>query len=239
MLTYRSAIPFALASIAFGWEIVLPVYFAIHIFLSRGHAFYYPEPRAINVSAAKALTMALSVAYIVPTIQAMANMSIPSALSSRVPGTLLLSFAHVGMPIALRIFEKLERKSPQTSVQEVLYGTQDMKYLSQFFTTLCVAASTVRLVFVTSFYPRLMTGAFSQIAVSSMEWIQLEHLGITVLLWCLFIVWDLKRVNVMDVSLGTASVIILGGYTLFGPAAVLAGLWRWRESAMEKSRKRK
>lgn len=235
-----SAIPFTIASMVFGWDVVLPIYFSIHIFLSQSRKFYYPAPRAIDAFVAMALPAGLMIAYILPTMQTLANMTTGSTMRLQALNRLPLMIAHIGMPIVLRIMSSLfKRKAPPISTPQLVYGSQDMMHLSRFFTILFIFASSMHLIFASYFFTRFTVGVFLNAMASSMEWRQLISMGMTVIIWCIFVVWDLQRVDVMRTSFSMGLIMIIGGSVVFGPAAVLAALWKWRESLMEESRKRK
>jgi hypothetical protein len=57
--------------------------------------------------------------------------------------------------------------------------------------------------------------------------------------WLMFTVWDLQRVNVIDLSFRKAGLYILLGMAIIGPGASLVGAWWLRERLWEKSRQRR
>lgn len=67
---------------------------------------------------------------------------------------------------------------------------------------------------------------------------QLALTGIAIILWLLFTVWDLRRVNATDVSWTRTVLYITLGAVLFGPASCLAATWCWKEVTLERSRTR-
>jgi hypothetical protein len=60
----------------------------------------------------------------------------------------------------------------------------------------------------------------------------------TTIVWLLFTTWDLRHVNVIEMPWLQVWIYIIAGSLLVGPSAVLAAVWRWREIALESSRRR-
>ena len=46
-----------------GWDIIVPLYFALYVLLSHQSQLYYPAPRTIELPVAKALPIALVLIY--------------------------------------------------------------------------------------------------------------------------------------------------------------------------------
>jgi hypothetical protein len=113
-----------------------------------------------------------------------------------------------------------------------------MKYLSQFFSMILALTSISHLVFFTRLVLYSVSTAFMAVTAPSLDVVQLASLTISVVTWCCFMVWDMRRVN-----LTTKSPLVMLFYSFItcvvvGPGAVLAALWRWRERELENGRKR-
>ncbi|KAJ5377440.1 uncharacterized protein N7496_004849 [Penicillium cataractarum] len=231
-----SAIPFIIASTAFGWQIILPIYFALHIYLTGRRSFYHPSPRGINPWAARALPVAL-LTY-TPCIF---KILVPSSWSGRggLPNSgWSPSMVYIALPIILHIGKLFyQTGATKLTVGQLLYSTRDMKYLSRFFGIILVLSSTAHLVLVGRLISYSDSTAFKAMTVPSVELVQLVSLAISVVAWCCFMIWDMGRVNLTTKS---PLVMLFGSFIaciLVGPGAVLAALWRWRECELEHGKK--
>lgn len=212
---------------------VLPIYFALHIYLTKRRSFYHPSPRAINPWAAKALLVALLITYTPRIFKILA----PSSWSGRggVPNSgWSPSMVHVALPIILHI-GKLFYKTGATklTIGQLLYSTRDMKYISRFFGMILVLTSTAHLVLVSRLISSSDFTAFKAMTGPSLELVQLVSLTASVVAWCCFMIWDMRRVNL---TTNSPLVMLFGSFIaciLVGPAGVLAALWRWRERELE------
>lgn len=229
-----STIPYILASTAFGWHIITPIYFAIYIYLSQSRPFYYPNPRAIDLRAAEYLPTGLLVTYIVPTLLVLKNTA-----PNEVPGW-ILSLVQLGLPILVSLGQRLSsRETPSSDFAQALYGTRDMSYLSRFYNFVFLLTSTLHIVIASRVLPHIPDVAAVKEIVLSSEGVQLGCLVSAILIWSAFTVWDLRRTNILQTPLFLTVLAVLLGAACFGPAATLIGLWKWREGALERSRRRK
>lgn len=229
-----SAIPYVLASTAFGWQLITPIYFAIYIYLSQPRSFYYPNPRAINLRAAEYLPTGLLVTYFVPTLLLLRN-SAAIDISGRI-----LSLVQLGLPILVSLGQWLsKREPPSANFAEALYGTRDMPYLSRFYNFSFLITSTLHIVIASRIFPHIQDVAAVKEMVFSSEGRQLGCLIGAILIWSVLTIWDLRRTNVFQTSLFLAVPAVTIGSICFGPAATLIELWKRRESALERSRQRK
>lgn len=227
-----------MASIVFGRAIIIPMYFAIHIYATRDRSFYYPSPRVINVWIAKSLPICFVTAYALPFMHTMAWIRYSDG--QRLPATTwsTLSGAHLIMPLVLRLGRWVhEKNQPGIPPVELVCGSQDIAYLSRFFTLLLYLASAAHLAFASSLWSLFKAGEFWNLLNPTAA--EAGCLGLAILAWCYFVLWDLHRVNIMETPLPTALILVLLGSVLLGPSATLAALWRWREGTMEACRKRK
>lgn len=214
---------------------ILPLYFALHIAISSKSSFYHPSPRAINVWAAQALPAGLLLAYLVPMISSLRDGS--QAETQDAPTVQYIwPAAHILFPtvvfFARRVFRRI---SPAYTVGQLLYGAHDLLHLHRFYILVGFATSVSHLVVASRV---LQPAARGEMLGFLSEWIQLGCLTLSIMTWSLFVVWDLRRVNVDGPSLSSVLVMSVVGSVLAGPAAVLVALWVWRESALHMAGRR-
>ncbi|CEJ57203.1 hypothetical protein PMG11_05904 [Penicillium brasilianum] len=232
-----SAIPFIIASTAFGGQMILPIYFALHIYFTRKRSFYHPFPRAINPWAAKALPVALLITYMPSIFQIL----VPSRWNGReyLPNSAWgHSMVHIALPITLHIGKLFyQTGATKLTVGQLLYSTRDMKYLSRFFGMILVLSSTAHLMLISRLISYADYAAFKALKVPCLELVQLVSLTASIVAWCCFTIWDMRRVNLTTHS---PLVVLFGSFIaciLLGPGAVLAALWQWRDRELEHGRK--
>lgn len=216
---------------------ILPIYFALHIYLSGGRSFYHPSPRAINPRAAKALPMALLVAYTPSVLKFWhSSMSAPKAFVASGWNPYLM---HIALPVTLHIGKLFyDKGASKLTVGQLLYSTRDLKYLTRFFGILLVLATIAHWMLLSRLISYSGSTAFETVARPSTELVQLASLAISVLTWCCFMTWDMRRVNLTTRSPLAMFFCSSIGCIIFGPAAVLTALWQWREIKLENGRKR-
>lgn len=233
-----SGIPYILASTLVGWEVALPIYFALYIYISKTRSFYYPSPRAINPSAAKALLPALIFALVAPFARFATLHTQQKKLEFDLDPAFNLHLAYISLPILVKFGERLNAKvSIHLPVGELLFGTRDMKHLSRFFTFLFIFTSTAHLICVSKLLFEVYDDIGEQSSTSHSDWTRLGSLSIAVVSWCSFVVWDMRRVNLCKLSMPVAIICFMIGCVVLGPGAVLAILWRWRDQALENGRR--
>ncbi|KAJ5119894.1 hypothetical protein N7448_010563 [Penicillium atrosanguineum] len=235
-----SSIPHLIASFSFGWEIVLPVYFAIHIYMSGQQSFYYPSPRAIDPWAAKALPLGILAMYI-------PIMACGATILGQNPGETgpmcverVIPVVHASLPLLLRLGKHFfQTDTEELSVGQLLFGARDLKYISRFFNIIIVVSSTSHVVLVSRLFPEAVSDIRSLTITPSVQLLQVGCLALVVVVWCTFTIWDMRRVNLTKISPLVTFFCALLGTFIFGPAAVLSGLWKWREGVLEMGRQRK
>ncbi|KAJ6117373.1 hypothetical protein N7512_007098 [Penicillium capsulatum] len=227
--TMFSSIPYILAAFTCGWEITAPLYFALHIYHSQKDDFYYPSPRAINLWVAKALPIIFLLAFLATFIQSMIWPGDP----------VILCLVHISLPVLIhwgkRFYASASAGKPTF---QLAFTDMDMKDLSRLFTTIFLFSSAAHLHFVAGILRQSASDLARSRITLTPEWIQLVCLALAITTWCSFVVWDMRRVNLTQTS---TSLVFLGaalGCILLGPAAMLAALWRWREPALERGRRR-
>lgn len=195
-------------------------------------------PRAINPAVAKTLPIGLLFIYLPIALKLAAN-PFPETSDHlhQAVGT-AMSLAHIGLPIILHpgriLYAKLTKDS---SLIEYLYGTSDMKRLSEFFSFVTIIASTAHGIYATRIMratPELTFSAISNVLGSSK--LSIASLSVTIVLWCTFTAWDLRRVNLTKISPVLVFLASATGAVVFGPGAVLSSLWMWREQALQRGR---
>ncbi|KAE8151458.1 hypothetical protein BDV25DRAFT_138877 [Aspergillus avenaceus] len=233
-----SAYPYVIASTVLGWEFVFPIYAICYISQSRKREFYYPNPRAIDLKAAERLPIALLIAYSLPAI------SIVIPHETRIRGTPitegLAGAAHIAFPFLVSLaYTRLRKNAPNAEIIKSLYGVQDMPYLVKFYNVLIVGTTSCHIVHL---YPVIRQLLRLGMAQNGSMWCGTSTplmLSITILVWCVFTVWNLHRVNVSQTPVPVALIWILLGIIFLGPATTMVWIWKQREALLEKSRQRK
>lgn len=204
------------------------MYFALHIYLSQKEDFYYPAPRAINVWVAKTLPIGLLFAYLATLIQ------------SKIwpgDGETFLLLTHTSLSTLLYFGKRLySSPSAGKSTFQLLFANMDLKHLSRLFTAIFLFSSAAHLHCLAGILNHSGSDSLPSGFGLTREWIQLGCLTLAVIAWCSFVVWDMRRVNLTQISQSLAFLGAVAGSILLGPAAVLAALWKWRESALERGR---
>lgn len=222
----------------FGWEVIMPIYFALYIIVSRGRSFYYPLPRAIKPSMAKSLPIGLLVAYI-PVLRKFMPLINQKETQSSIHNDWAILISHIGLPILLQIGSRIfKNPSAKLSVSQVHFQSRDLKYLTRFYGCLALLAATAHAIFMSQVFPRSIADFSFLRLTTSWELVRLGCLSFVIMGWCLFTVWDMRRVSLTRTSLVGGFVIITTVVFLVGPAALLAGFWGWREHSLERGRRK-
>lgn len=238
-----STIPFILVSFFIGWDVATSIYFAIYILLSHRRGFYYPSPRTIPIPVARALPIALVLAYSSAVGYGIVGMLGSSTWLIDVAGFKLSSWslAHAGFPaivsVVTRIFSKIMivPRGPGS-----IWTDADIPYISRFQYLILLISSTTHVVFLTRLFHTIShTGHFCFAFVTDEPTIQFGSFVIAIALWLFFSVSELRRVRATDISYRRMALYILLGAVIFGPSSCLAAGWYWREATLEKSRTRK
>jgi hypothetical protein len=168
-----SATPFVASSVFFGWHITVPIYFALQIWQSRSRAFYFPQPRAIDVAVAKGLPFVLVLAYATPLVQ-----------STHV--------AHFSLPIlAFLGGQVLKRLTTVPAGIETLYGDLDIPYQMLLQSIMFLAGAGVHLFLL--YQHRLGFLA----PLTPQHW----SIALTIIFWSCLTLFDLARVQVIGARL--------------------------------------
>lgn len=198
----------------------------MYVLLSHQSQFYYPAPRTIELPVAKALPIALVIIYTAAICASVRGFGrIPTIGFEPV----LWQTAHVGLPVVVSVVKDIFKGSMDipTGVKSIFQG---LIFFISSTTRVLFMASCVRL--------KLGSRATGFVYCSAGDVMHFVLVGLAIILWLLFTVWDLGRVNATDVSWARTVLYITLGTALFGPAGCLAATWCWREVTLERPRTR-
>ncbi|KAL4781266.1 hypothetical protein BJX76DRAFT_363710 [Aspergillus varians] len=242
--SYRSAfslgpiltpIPWILLAQSFGWEIALPFYCSFWILGSSFQGFYHPWPRAILPAAAQALPIALATAGPNPTLGSDFLSGVP--LLSRFN---TLTLAHLLVPVMTTIIDTGITHFHGLRWEPVYqFGDHDMKYITPFFFVGVIYTGIGHAPFILQDIIPAVQQGYGPLLLRTPEAVSFGTFTVLIAAWLLFTAWDLRRVNVVNLTLRAAAAYILLGILLAGPGATLMGAWWWREKAWERSRQRR
>lgn len=223
----------------FGWQAILPVYFAVYVSLSAAQSFYYPNPRALNPSVAESLAPAFLFAYFSILLNVVGGPFLSSETIQMSDGW-GLSVSHLGFLFVLRCGTwGNKRLSEGLTVAQLQFEPRDMKGLSRFYALVFFVTSVSHVVLFGKYlWGHPVTDVWAPELLLSLESIKLASFVLSITAWCIFTVWDMRRVKSTQMSLAYAMFIAVIGSIFIGPAAVLAGLWWWREGVLENGRQR-
>lgn len=237
MLIWISALPFGIAAMFVGWGLVAPIYMILFVFSTGARAYYYPGPRAIDLSVARALQPAFLINYLPIIAYTFASSTFPS---------FLWALSHATLPLTIGFVAKWIARRSTTSLRgpAILWGSQDLKSISGLFQILRiilfleflfgearVGLSALKLA---DSHPLFFSGASSY----SSEDVKAALLDVIMMGFMYFTMWDLQRVKANAESLGTMIFNGTGAAIAFGPAVAVARLWETREAQWEASRQR-
>lgn len=121
-LTSLSAIPFSLASLFNGWEILAPIYFALFIYSTASSAYYFRSARALDIVMTTSIRPARVTIYSPVFIYTLWSPMFP---------TRAWTVAHATLPLTIRLFRKwttYRYKGPISS-PVLLWGVKDVPLL--------------------------------------------------------------------------------------------------------------
>ncbi|KAL2846194.1 hypothetical protein BJY01DRAFT_175948 [Aspergillus pseudoustus] len=225
-------IPWLMLSQYIGWDSTLSIYLSLWILGTRFRGFYHPWPRVIPQAAADALPIAVPVALWGTFMLKQLPSFGPSflQLDSRASSSLVLCL----LTSLLSYFFK--RSGGPSWVPSIQWGSSDIKPISRFFSLVFVDVGFCHMGFVKdNLIPALRDASAGHLTD---EVLRFETLLLVMVLWLLFTVWDLRRVNVVDWSLSRAALYIFAGFAFVGPGATLVAAWWVREKVWERSRHR-
>lgn len=223
----------------FGWQAILPVYFAVYVSMSAAQSFYYPNPRALNPSVAESLAPAFLFAYLSVLLNVVGGPFLSSETIQKSDGWGLL-VSHLGFLFVLRCGAwGNKRLSEGLTMSQLQFEARDMKGLSRFYGLVFFVTSVSHVVLIgESLWGRPLIDLWAPDLLLSFQSTKMVSFTLSIAVWCLFTVWDMRRVNLTQISLAYAMFIAVTGSIFIGPAAVLAGLWWWREGVLENGRQR-
>jgi hypothetical protein len=206
------------------WQISFAVYCAWYIYQSTAPGFYYPAPRAIDVGAAMSLPCSVLFAYAVP---------IYLTAVSESPTNLPWIAAHLLFPMLTYALSSLLHRTAAlpTGVKIAFTGDLDIPHLKLYHNIVFLIAASTHIMTLATQYTR-----FGSLITSTRDfWTG----ALVIVAFLVFTVWDLKRVNIFLGSISGAFAVCFLGLVVFGPGAVLTGVWKWREITIERARKEK
>jgi len=216
---------------------------------SRGTKYWTTSQRSVPLNDAKALLPALAIGYLIPTLILFLKDSSPELKMTQFliffwqPTPL---FVNVILSVLSRFFYS---SNPAPKKGESGSSTQDVTYLNTTYITTFIVTAAAH---IATFYVVLTSTdphhSFTHVFVNPHDWgqsgvtrgihgvFQVDYwiIFLASLVWACLAVWDMRRVGKTNVSLVTSGALIVIGTILVGPAAVLAGVWYWRENLMVK-----
>ena len=237
----HSAVPYILVSSFAGYHVVLPLYLALYILLSHRRAFYYPSPRAIALPAAKALPISLVLVYPIAIYFTFVEvpMNYTKISSGGFPFQPLL-VAHASLPFTVTLVKEILKRSTEAPKRlNAIWGDADIPHVSRYQDLIFFTVNAAHLLFMANFVLHSSLQIPSYKSATDEAVIQFISFGLSITLWLLFTVWDLRRVRATTVSWKKAVLYITLGTLMIGPAGCLAVAWKWRERTLERLRTRK
>jgi hypothetical protein len=228
ILTRNSALPFVIGALFFGWEYMTPVWFAMFILATALKPFYFPAVRSVGPYVGPALWAGFILTY----GPAFGYSFWTSTVSDR-----FWMLSHAVLPFTVQFSKKVLTRwlnAPLNSPAKA-YGEHDAKHLRNFL-RMATWISSVKLIsyeyrFYSVLYEMYDLG-YSEVLRSDVAKKML--LDVAILVFILFVFWDLHRVGVRSLSSWTWVVLAIG----LGPATALGELWGLREELWEKARRR-
>jgi len=156
----------------------------------------------------------------------------------------LWSFSHATLPLAIWPIAKWIARRSTGSIRgpAILWGDQDMKYTTRFFSLMSMFSlvgylfsnplkgqSGAKLI---PLYSLVVQGS----SLDPSE-VRILLLDLIMMAFLCFIIWDTRRINASNAGLSTI-LLAISNALLFGPAVALANLWSTRETQWEASRQR-
>lgn len=175
-------------------------------------------------------------AYFVPILLALGDHADPALISRPITS------AHLAFPILVFLGQKISKKGPPSSNVPVLqYGTRDLPFLKRSYAMVFIIASVGYIAVCQGVFQHLAEFGFAleQIVFILRRESTMVFLALGIVIWCEFTIWDLKRTNVFRKSALVATLGVIAGIVLVGPASTLIGVWAIREWALEDARRKK
>ncbi|KAF7503251.1 hypothetical protein GJ744_004042 [Endocarpon pusillum] len=225
-----SSVVWVLVAIYQGWHKILPIWCCIQIFLSRSIHYYFMPRTMTDVGVARCLCPALFLVYIVPAVHFLAY---PQSSEREQQQT--WNIAHCALPLVSYMGSKLLRViTDLPSGIDAVFSDVDVPYQKSFQMTILLGSSVVHVFAALRHAAELFQVGTDLTTLAVVK--DLSSLSAVIVVWCLFIAWDLKRVNAVDVSFPQSCVYILAMTMLCGPAATLAGTMSWRADRIAKAK---
>jgi hypothetical protein len=215
-----------------GWEFITPIWFALFIMATTLKHFYFPSARRINLSVGLSLWPAFFLTYGLIFIYSLVAYTVSDQW---------WMLSHATLPLMIQLSRKLIARllSPPPDSPGKVYGEQDARHLRSFMRMATwipfIGLGSYKYRFYRILYDIYNLG-YRQVVTGDATKKML--LDVAILLFIVFVFWDLHRVGIRvpDFWLNLAYGLFL---TLgLGPAPALGELWGLREELWEKARKR-
>lgn len=179
-----------------------------------------------DLGAAKALLPALILVYALPVFQSLNNAYGSADYSWNV--------AHCALPLIAYAGKVIRPLSSVPSDVDVVFSNVDIPYQMQFQMAILLVSSTFHFFLAFTYGLQLLNGGAELVLLQI--WTELSSLVAVTTTWCLYTVWELRRVNATDTPVARAWMYIILGTVFHGPAATLAYTWSWRTAQLAKAR---
>ena len=183
-----------------------------------------------DVGVARCLCPALFLVYTVPTALFLAYPQISERQQQHtwnIAHCALLLVSYMGSKL-LRLITNLP------SGIDAVFTDVDVPYQKSFHMTVLLGSSVVHVFAALRHAAELLQVGTDLTTLPVVK--DLSSLSAVIAVWCLFIAWDLKRVNAVNISFLQSCVYILAMMMLCGPAATLAGTMSWRADHITKAK---
>ncbi|KAF2138917.1 uncharacterized protein K452DRAFT_320584 [Aplosporella prunicola CBS 121167] len=241
---------FSVASQLLGIGKVAPLYFLASVYTTSTPIYTRTTGRPLPSSVAKAITPALCLGYVIPTVL----MFTPIADTS-LWQTMVAAWQPYPVYVALLTYViawAVRRIEGHPPLETEMYAQKDLtplqvSYGFAFFATATVHICTFFHIYATPgvslasvfanlpnpFGPSVAALTSTSEALSLFFKFDLLLYVAAVMIWCLYSVYELRRLGYVLTGQATkAALAVLAGQVLVGPAATYVGLWSWRENVI-------
>lgn len=217
-----------MASQFFDWDLVVLLYCLLHIFKSRELLFYFPSPREINLSTAKAIPAGVLFTSFFPLLKTILPFTI-----KKLEDKAQLVFPIAIIPIAWVLSKTYSSKTPATA-----FVGSDLPYILRSYHMMIFITSTTHIIYIANLFQRRFAWMpSSRFFVSQKADMIPPTWALLLVMWCIFTAWDMRRINASGrFSIRLIWLAMLATSILLGPGTLLVGTWRWREIKLEKAR---
>ncbi|KFY40946.1 hypothetical protein V495_05159 [Pseudogymnoascus sp. VKM F-4514 (FW-929)] len=231
-----------------GMGIYMPLYYAVHSFVSESESYWWPLTREVPIQYADSMIWAVMIGYTLPTIIlfirwedpfTLQNIEALWQLSPMLVPLLCTLFAYFHPSRRTRVAQKPQKANelfPDLEPLKRLYVVTGI--LGLLFHVYCVftAYFDPELSISAVFWPDFITQEKTLgEGVKFMFLIDVWALEIATYVWSCQAVWDLKRVGRSNANILKAAALIAVSTVILGPGATLCAVWYWRETRLAKT----